>query len=104
MDKEEILAKSRAENRNGDERDRQIETRATMYGFIGMSVGYIVMLLLEIFLKGRPGYGYMFMFSVFLLVSSVSRYKMSGSKAMLFAAVCWTACSVIWFVLYLAKG
>ena len=88
MDKEEILAKSRAENRSGDERDRQIETRATMYGFIGMSVGYIVMLLLE----------------VFLLVSSVSRYKMSGSKAMLFAAVCWTACSVIWFVLYLAKG
>lgn len=104
MDKEEILAKSREENRNGDERDREIANKASMYGFIGMSAAYVVMLLLEVFLKGRPGYGYMFMFSVFLLVSSISRYKMSGSKAMLFAAVCWTICSAVWFMLYLWKG
>ena len=36
MDKEEILAKSREENRNGDERDREIANQAAMYGFIGI--------------------------------------------------------------------
>ena len=55
MDKEEILAKSREENRNGDERDREIANQAAMYGFIGMSAAYVVMLLLEVFLKGRAG-------------------------------------------------
>lgn len=104
MDKEEILAKSRAENRNGDERDREIASKASMFGFIGMSAAYVVMMLLEIFLKGRAGYGYIFLFSVFLAISGFSRYKLGGSKAMLFGTVCWTACSVIWFVLYLAKG
>lgn len=104
MDKEEILAKSRAENRNGDERDRQIETKATMYGFIGMSAGYILMLLLEIFLKGRAGFGYIFLFSVFLAVTGFSRYKLGGSRVMLLGTVCWAVCAVVWLVLYLLKG
>lgn len=104
MDKEEILAKSREENRNGDERDQEIASKATLLGFIGMSAAYVIMLLLEIFLKGRPGYGYIFMFSVFLASSSASRYKMSGAKIYLFTMVCWTVCAVVWFALYLWRG
>lgn len=104
MDKEEILAKSREENRNGDERDREIANQAAMYGFIGMSAAYVVMLLLEVFLKGRAGFGYIFLFSVFLASTGYSRYKLGGSKVMLLGSVCWTACAVVWLILYLWKG
>ena len=104
MDKEEILAKSREENRNGDERDREIANQAAMYGFIGMSAGYILMLLLEIFLKGRAGFGYIFLFSVFLAVTGFSRYKLGGSRVMLLGTICWTVCAVVWFMLYLWRG
>lgn len=104
MDKEEILAKRREENRHGDERDREIESKSNLFGFVGMSAAYVVMLLLEIFLKGRPGYGYIFMFSVFLASSSASRYKMSGSKIYLFMMACWIVCAVVWFALYLWRG
>lgn len=104
MDKEEILAKSREEKRNGDERDQEIANKASMVGFIGMSAAYVVMLLLEIFLKGRAGYGYIFMFSVFLASNSAGRYKMSGSKVYLFTMVCWMVCAVVWFALYLWRG
>lgn len=104
MDKEEILARSRQENRNGDERDREIASRATLFGFVGMSAAYVVMLLLEVFLKGRTGYDLIVLFSVFLAATSVSRYKMSGGKIYRFAAACWILSAVVWFVLYLWRG
>lgn len=104
MDKEEILAKSRQENRNGDERDREIASRSALVGFVGMSAAYVVMLLLEVFLKGRTGYNLIVLFSVFLATSGVSRYRMSGSKIYLFAAACWILSAVVWFILYLWRG
>lgn len=104
MDKEEILARSRRENRNGDERDREMESRAALFGFVGMSAAYVVMLLLEVFLKGRTGYNLMVLFSVFLASSGLGRYKMSGSKVYLFTSVCWVLSAVVWFALYLWRG
>ena len=103
MDQEETLAKSREENCGG-EQDQEMANKASMFGFIGMSAAYVVMLLLEIFLKGRAGYGYIFLFSVFLASNSAGRYKMNCSKVYLFTMVCWIVCAVVWLALYLWRG
>ena len=51
VNKEEVLAKSRADNQNEDEREKQIRGRSAILAFIGMGiVGVILMLMEMIFL------------------------------------------------------
>ena len=104
MDKEEILAKSRQENRNGDERDREIASRSALVGFVGMSAAYVVMLLLEVFLKGRTGYNLIVLFSVLLATSGVRPDRLTRSQIYQFAAACWVISAGGWLVVYLWRG
>lgn len=50
MKKEEILAKSREDNQNEDEREKQIRMRAAIPAFIGMGVIGLTLMLLEMLL------------------------------------------------------
>ena len=50
MNKEEILAKSREDHKNEDEREKQIRMGAAIPAFIGMGVAAVTLMLLEMFL------------------------------------------------------
>ena len=50
MNKEEVLAKSREDNKNEDEREKQVRMRASIASFIGMGVVGITLMVLEMFL------------------------------------------------------
>ena len=47
MNKEEILAKSRQDHKNEDEREKQIRMRAAIPAFVGMGVIAVTLMLLE---------------------------------------------------------
>lgn len=50
MNKEEILAKSREDNQNEDEREKQIRARSAIPAFVGMGVVAVILMLLEMIL------------------------------------------------------
>lgn len=47
MNKEDILSKSRADHKNGDEREKQIRMRSAIPAFVGMGAFGITLMLLE---------------------------------------------------------
>ena len=51
MNKEEILRKSRLENHVQDERDKVISAQSTMVGMIGMTVIFLLLLVIRLFWK-----------------------------------------------------
>lgn len=51
MNKEEILRKSRLENHVQDERDKVISAQSTMVGMIGMTVIFLLLLVIRLLWK-----------------------------------------------------
>ena len=51
MNKEEILRRSRLENHVQDERDKVISAQSTMVGMIGMTVIFLLLLVIRLFWK-----------------------------------------------------
>ena len=52
MDREEILAKSRLENRRWDERERRMADEAGTWGMIAMAAAVVSVFLIRMFFKG----------------------------------------------------
>lgn len=52
MDKNEILARSRAENRGGDPYAREVMTRGYRWGYVAVVLFTMALFLLELILKG----------------------------------------------------
>ena len=51
MNKEEILRRSRLENHVQDERDKVISAQSTMVGMIGMTVIFLLLLVIRLLWK-----------------------------------------------------
>lgn len=104
MNKEEILEKSRMENKNQDERERTVAAQANTYGMLGMAVIFIILFLIRFFVKGGNAYDLFAMYFGFIAVSSVYRWKVLGGKAAAVSAVMMSVITVIWMVLYIIYG
>ena len=99
MDKNEILAKSRKENKNGDfdERDKDIRIKGYRWAYAAMGVVCIVLMVVE------ENFGYAFaVFSgkaAFDIYETIKKKKTSvGSIIYVIASV---AIAVGWLLLYL---
>ena len=102
--KETILAKSREENKGLDERERQLLTRANTVGLIGLLAVFLVLFLVQAFVKGGKSYDLLAMLSGFLSVSSFCRYYYIRKKLLLLTGCLWLFCTVVWIALYIWKG
>ncbi len=68
MDKDEILKKSRQENRNGDERVKLESDKASTFGMVGMALVFFALFLIRFFLgTGRRPMTCLRCFSAFSL-------------------------------------
>ena len=102
--KETILAKSREENKGLGERERQLLTRANTVGLIGLLAVFLVLFLVQAFVKGGKSYDLLAMLSGFLAVSNLYRYHVIRNMLQLLTGCCWLLCTVVWIALYIWKG
>ena len=103
-DKEKILARSREEYKGLDERERQLLAQANTVGLVGLLAVFLVLFLIELFVKGGKSYDLLAMLSGFLAVSNLYRYHVIRNMLQLLTGCCWLLCTVVWIALYIWKG
>ena len=65
---------------------------------------FLVLFLIELFLKGGKSYDLLAMLSGFLSVSNFYRYRYIKNKLQLLTGCGWLFCTVVWIALYIWKG
>ena len=104
MNKEEILRKSRLENHVQDERDKVISAQSTMVGMIGMTVIFLLLLVIRLFWKGGSLFDIGAMYFGYLAVAQFYQFALLRGKMRLFLAIGYTAVALLNLMGYIWKG
>lgn len=102
MNREEILEKSRQENKNGDERERVLSTKAQAYSMVGMAVMLIVLSCIK-FKKGESVYDLLALYFSSIASSEVFRYCLLKEKKYLYTAICYVLTSVLFMITFIIE-
>ena len=84
MNREEILAKSRAEKM--DEGMQQAENRGRRIGVSAFCCVYVFIVIFN-FVQGDPSYGFHAMFWAFVAAEAYPKYRFTGNKGFLVSTV-----------------
>ena len=103
MNREEVLAKSRAENKDQDERDKLVSAQAANYSALGMTLVFVLFSVIKIS-KGETCYDLLSIHFSYLTASQLFRYKLLGDKKELASALLWCCITAVWIVLYFVRG
>lgn len=104
MDRKEILAQSRRDNRLHDERECRIADQASVWGAIGMASVLIVVFVIRLAVTGDDPYDLLAM--GFGYLAAAQAYKWHTTKAvsaLLMATLC-LAISLGWLWFYALEG
>ena len=103
MDKEELLRRSRLENKKGDEREIDILQKSTKAGMIAGLAYCMVLMMIKIFL-GQPHQDIYSLYSVILSAYYGYRWtRQRECKTFLIGACVWGAVGIFLFVVYLVQ-
>ena len=100
MDKDEILKRSRNENRGQDEMEREVDAKA---GRQAAAVGLLacgLLFLTEQLIKGQTNYSAWIIYCVIMCTMELSRFFRLRKKHNLINGTIMLVCSVIFLVLY----
>lgn len=104
MEKEELLQKSRNENKKGDEYEKKVVTKATSIAFIAMVVVAAVLFYVELIVKGNTNYAIwgtiMVSLGVYYLVLG---YKVK-KKIDFICGIVITVCAVAMVTIYMIQN
>lgn len=95
MNKEEILAASRKENKNQDIYEKEIVIKGNYWACIASAVLATLFFVIQIFTGGGMNYGLYAVVFVMPAAGFWFKYAMLRKKHELFAALCYTAAAVI---------
>lgn len=84
MNRDEILAKSRQEKK--DEGMRDAENRGRRAGFAAFTVVFIIIIMIN-FINGRPNYGPLAMFWIYVSAEAYPKYCFTQRKAYLVSVI-----------------
>ena len=98
MNKEEILAKSRSENREHDERDMRIFDKSFYFSFLGMGIMAAVLSISHLFNGDSPPYDILIMLMSAAAGAYIYRFVKSRRLRELFVALICLLNVVIWTV------
>lgn len=104
MDKEQILAMSREENKSMDEREKLIYDKSGRMGLLSMTAMFIILFVYRSFVLGENSYDLLALYSSALVGTTFYQYKQLRKKQYLFGGCCWIFCSVVWLILTFWKG
>lgn len=101
MNKEEILAKSRNENKNADVFEKEVLKQAGNVGCITAAIVTFILFVLEIFIKGHTNYGlWAILFSILSTQFIVKAIKLKR-KHELVIAICYTLLTILLIAAYI---
>ena len=103
MNKEEILAKSRAENRGRDEADLDTERKGAWIGWAVGIIGTLLVSLIDRIILGDFDYGLMLIFFLMGSVVFFYKYHMLKKKLWLLVALCYAFSTVLFLTAWLLQ-
>ena len=104
MDKDEILRRSRKENRRGDERIKIESDKACTFGTVGMALVFFILFLIRFFWKGEAAYDILAVFFSFFAFSGLYKAVKLKGAADIFNTVIYFIATILWLVMYICKG
>ena len=104
MDKEKILAMSREENKNMDEREKLVNDQSGIVGLMCMTVMCIILFSYKAFVLGENAYDLLALYSSALMGTNLYQYKKLRKKIYLIGGLGWTFCTVGWLILTIRVG
>lgn len=104
MDREEILAKSRLENRRWDERERRMADEAGTWGVIAMAAAVVSVFLIRMFFKGGNPYDLLAILFVYLAATSAYKWRKGKSGWTLLVTVLYSVIALGWLCAYTIVG
>lgn len=104
MNKENILERSRKENKNGDEREKQVDLASYAYGAIFLIVSFVALVITKILVKGNGINDILFMFEMYISALFLYKYKKLKTKSNLIWFLVWIFASLINLYLFIVRG
>lgn len=104
MDREEILAKSRLENRCWDERERKMADEAGTWGIIAVAVAVVCIFLIRMFFKGGNPYDLFAILFVYLAAANAYKWNKARSRRTFLVAVLYGVIALGWTCAYVVAG
>lgn len=104
MEKEEILQRSRQENKNGDERERSVRQKKSA---VAASVGWVACMffaVMERMVFDRSGYGFWCVLIAIRAAENISEYRESRERVDLMWAVLKVLMLGLFLAMYLYEG
>lgn len=104
MDREEILAQSRKDNRFQDERDCRIADQASVWGAIGMGAVLFAVFLIRWFLHDDDPYDLLAIGFGYLAAANAYRWNTTKTTTALLVAVLCAVIALGWLWFYAIEG
>lgn len=102
MNKEEILEKSRKENRQTDERERILSSQAMNYGAVGMAIVFIILYFVQMSKEGHA-YNLLALYFSYLASGNIFKYRLLKSKVNLISALAFTLATIVYLFIYITR-
>lgn len=103
MNKENILERSRKENKNGDEREKQVDLASYAYGAIFLAIAFIALVIIKILVKENGINDILFMFEMYLSALFLYKYKKLKTSFNLIMFLVWVFASLINLYLFIVR-
>ena len=104
MDREEILAQSRLENRRGDERERRMADEASVWGAVAMAMAVASVFLIRMFFKGGAPHDLLAILFVYLAAASAYKWTKTRSGWILLVTMLYAVIAIGWLCAYAVVG
>ncbi|RNL19612.1 hypothetical protein DMP07_06480 [Slackia faecicanis] len=104
MDREEVLAKSRLENRCWDERERMMADEAGTWGIIAVAAAVASIFLIRMLFKGGNPYDLLAILFVYLAAAGAYKWRKTRSGWTLLIAILYGAVALGCLCAYVVAG
>lgn len=104
MDRDEILARNRMDNRHLDERDHRLADKASAWGVIALTAAVAVIFLIRLLTKGGNSYDLLAILFAYLSAGSAYKWSKTRSRWTFITSVLYTALVVAWLCAYASLG
>ena len=98
MNREEILAKSRQENKNKDLFDKEVEGKSIAFSGIAMVIMCLVYYVAEILLQSRKNYGFFSIAAIYMAILFMMKGSKLKDKKKFYLGIVWLALAILFTV------
>lgn len=104
MDRDEILARNRMDNRHLNERDHKLADEASAWGVIALTVTVAVIFLIRSLTKGGEPYDLLAILFAYLSAGGAYRWSKTRSRWAFLTSALYTALVMTWLCAYALLG